>query len=417
MFSQKVQEELGYYVYCLVDPRDKKIFYIGKGVGNRVFAHACDALEYEDANTDKLEKIREIMKSGYEVEHYIIRHKLTEEDAFTVESVLIDFLTYQEFNTESLLTNIVAGHHQWDEGIMTTDQIMQIYDCKPLQLKSGHKLLMVNLNRTYNKKDKNGMRVNSDLYEITRKYWKVSKHNADQIDYLLGVYKGVVRCVLKPTTEWLPFKHREKDGRVIIRYYVEGIIDDKEGNDLYLNKDVTEYPFPSGGAIRYIRENSESANEITSVATNLKTSDTPKKLKTSEFPWDIKLWEPIKAELLKHVKVKMAIPQGRPYVTIPSVANKGKIACGMSYSVRESEVYVWMETYQGEEMKEKILIAMSKLPSDHPFKDAALSQGKKNKNKWAWSIKQQIEKTDSNLVKWCSDRILAVYIAMEDMAL
>ena len=116
MFSQKAQEELGYYVYCLVDPRDKKIFYIGKGVGNRVFAHACDALEYEDVNTDKLEKIREIIKSGHEVEHYIIRHKLTEEDALTVESVLIDFLTYQEFNTESLLTNIVAGHHQWDEG-------------------------------------------------------------------------------------------------------------------------------------------------------------------------------------------------------------------------------------------------------------------------------------------------------------
>jgi hypothetical protein len=334
-----------------------------------------------------------------------------------VESVLIDFLTYQEFNTESLLTNIVAGHHQWDEGIMTTDQIMQIYDCKPLQLKSGHKLLMVNLNRTYNKKDKNGMRVNSDLYEITRKYWKVSKHNADQIDYLLGVYKGVVRCVLKPTTEWLPFKHREKDGRVIIRYYVEGVIDDKEGNDLYLNKDVTEYPFPSGGAIRYIRENIESANEITSVATNLKTSDTPEKLKTSEFPWDVKLWEPIKAEMLKYVKVKMAIPQGRPYVTIQSVANKGKIACGISYSVRESEVYVWMETYQGEEMKEKILIAMSNLPSDHPLRDAELSQGKKNKNKWAWSIKQQIDKTDPGLVKWCSDRILAIYTTMEDMTL
>ena len=250
MFSQKVQEELGYYVYCLVDPRDKKIFYIGKGVGNRVFAHACDALEYEDVSTEKLEKIREIIKSGHEVEHYILRHKLTEEDALTVESVLIDFLTYQEFNTESLLTNIVAGHHQWNEGIKTVDQIMQIYDCKPLLLKPGHKLLMVNLNRTYMKKSEDGMRVNSDLYEITRKYWKVSKHNADQIDYLLGVYKGVVRCVLKPTTKWLPFKHREKDGRITIRYYVEGVIDDKEGNGLYLNKDVTAYPFPSGGAIR-----------------------------------------------------------------------------------------------------------------------------------------------------------------------
>lgn len=417
MFSQKVQEELGYYVYCLVDPRDKKIFYIGKGVGNRVFAHACDALEYEDVSTEKLEKIREIIKSGHEVEHYILRHKLTEEDALTVESVLIDFLTYQEFNTESLLTNIVAGHHQWNEGIKTVDQIMQIYDCKPLLLKPGHKLLMVNLNRTYMKKSEDGMRVNSDLYEITRKYWKVSKHNADQIDYLLGVYKGVVRCVLKPTTKWLPFKHREKDGRITIRYYVEGVIDDKEGNDLYLNKDVTAYPFPSGGAIRYIRDSMEPANEITSVATSLKISETSKKHKTSEFPWDVKLWEPIKAELLKNVSVKMTIPKGKPYVIIQSVANKGKIAYGITYSVRESEVYVWMETYQGEEMKEKILTAMSKLPSDHLLKSAELGQGKKNKNKWAWSIKQQIEKTDSNLVKWCSDRILAIYIAMEDMAL
>lgn len=417
MFSQKVQEELGYYVYCLVDPRDKKIFYIGKGVGNRVFAHACDALEYEDVSTEKLEKIREIIKSGYEVEHYILRHKLTEEDALTVESVLIDFLTYQEFNTESLLTNIVAGHHQWNEGIKTVDQIMQIYDCKPLLLKPGHKLLMVNLNRTYMKKSEDGMRVNSDLYEITRKYWKVSKYNADQIDYLLGVYKGVVRCVLKPTTKWLPFKHREKDGRITIRYYVEGVIDDKEGNDLYLNKDVTAYPFPSGGAIRYIRDSMEPANEITSVATSLKISETSKKHKTSEFPWDVKLWEPIKAELLKNVSVKMAIPKGKPYVIIQSVVNKGKIACGITYSVRESEVCVWMETYQGEEMKEKILTAMSKLPSDHPLQSAELGQGKKNKNKWAWSIKQQIDKTDTNLVKWCSDRILAVYIAMEDMAL
>ena len=417
MFSQKVQEELGYYVYCLVDPRDKKIFYIGKGVGNRVFAHACDALEYEDVSTEKLEKIREIIKSGHEVEHYILRHKLTEEDALTVESVLIDFLTYQEFNTESLLTNIVAGHHQWNEGIKTVDQIMQIYDCKPLLLKPGHKLLMVNLNRTYMKKSKDGMRVNSDLYEITRKYWKVSKYNADQTDYLLGVYKGVVRCVLKPTTKWLPFKHREKDGRITIRYYVKCVIDDKEGYDLYLNKDVTAYPFPSGGAIRYIRDSMEPANEITSVATSLKISETSKKHKTSEFPWDVKLWEPIKAELLKNVSVKMTIPKGKPYVIIQSVANKGKIACGISYSVRESEVYVWMETYQGEEMKEKILTAMSKLPSDHLLKSAELGQGKKNKNKWAWSIKQQIEKTDSNLVKWCSDRILAIYIAMEDMAL
>ncbi len=38
-FSQKTQEELKYYVYTLIDPRDNKIFYVGKGKGNRVFYH------------------------------------------------------------------------------------------------------------------------------------------------------------------------------------------------------------------------------------------------------------------------------------------------------------------------------------------------------------------------------------------
>jgi hypothetical protein len=39
MFSQAVIENLGYYVYYLKDPRDDKVFYLGKGVGNRLFNH------------------------------------------------------------------------------------------------------------------------------------------------------------------------------------------------------------------------------------------------------------------------------------------------------------------------------------------------------------------------------------------
>ena len=254
-FSQKAQEELKYYVYCLVDPRDKRIFYIGKGKDNRVFDHANDALDSENRVTDKLDKIREIISSGHQVLHYIIRHKLSEEDALTIESVLIDFLTYQEFNTESLLTNIVAGHHQWDEGIKTVDEINQLYDCEPLQLQKGHKLLMVNLNRTYNRRTKDGLQVKPNLYDVTRRFWHVSKTNADQIDYLLGVYKGVVRCVVKPTTKWLPAKRDEKGKKFTTkRYYIEGITDDKVGNALYLNKDTSAYPFGSGSAIRYVIE-------------------------------------------------------------------------------------------------------------------------------------------------------------------
>ncbi len=35
---QKDEKHL-YYVYCLVDPRNNQTFYIGKGKGNRIFAH------------------------------------------------------------------------------------------------------------------------------------------------------------------------------------------------------------------------------------------------------------------------------------------------------------------------------------------------------------------------------------------
>ena len=254
-FSQKAQEELGYYVYCLVDPRDKTIFYVGKGVGNRVFAHANDALENESNSSDKLDKIREIISAGEKVCHYIIRHKLSEEDAFTVESVLIDFLTYPSINKETILTNIVAGHHQWDEGIKTVQEIEQMYNCEPLILQPDHKLLMVNLNRTYNQsKVSSALYKRPDMYEATRKYWHLNKANADEVDYVLGVYKGIVRIVIKPTTKWQKAEYDENGNKYSTsRYFIEGITEGHEGNTLYLNKDTKAYPFPSGGAIRYIK--------------------------------------------------------------------------------------------------------------------------------------------------------------------
>ena len=134
-FSQRTIEALAYYVYALVDPRDNRICYIGKVSGNRVFQHAKDSLNENDQSL-KLDIIRDILHEGKQVSLYILRHNLTEETAYVVESVLIDLLTYSKFNTTNLLSNVVAGHHQWDEGIKNVNEIdvrmsqgLGKYDC------------------------------------------------------------------------------------------------------------------------------------------------------------------------------------------------------------------------------------------------------------------------------------------------
>ncbi len=160
----------------------------------------------------------------------------------------------------------------------------------------------------------------------------------------------------------------------------------------------------------------ESTLEMSAV-TNLKAFDSPKKLKASEYPWDTKLWEPLKAEVLKHVKLKMSIPKGKSYAMIQSVANKGKVAMVVAYSIRECSAYVSIETYGGEEIRDKIMSAMLETPDTHPIRQAELTQGKRNKNKWAWSVCHNIDKADGCIVKWYADTILPVYALMEDVIL
>ena len=216
--KQSVKEALGYYVYALVDPRDRKIFYIGKGKGNRIFQHAEAAL-VENTSDLKLDTIRSIISAGENVEHYIVRHHLEEKEAYLIESTLIDMLTYSKFNHSNQLTNLIAGHHQWDEGIMSIEEINILYDCPKIEIKNGDYILLVNLNQSFNQTKAK------------------------------GVYKGIVRCVIKVQSH--SFVTQAEDGTIFSkpRCCFEGEICH---NSPYLNKDVSDFPFGSGGAIRYI---------------------------------------------------------------------------------------------------------------------------------------------------------------------
>ena len=250
MFNQRTIEALAYYVYALVDPRDNRIFYIGKGKGNRAFQHMKDSLNEKDQSL-KLDIIRSIIKEGKQVNLYILRHNLTEETAYIVESTLIDLLTYDKFNKTNLLANIVAGHHQWDEGIKNVEEINAIYNCQNIEIKDDETLLLVSLNKSFDQAKANGVYRRVDIYESTRKYWRIGKDKPQEIKYVLGVYKGIVRSVIK-VESWEWTENAEDGTRFKCeRCIFEGrLIEDSP----YLNKDVSDYPFGSRGSIRYIRK-------------------------------------------------------------------------------------------------------------------------------------------------------------------
>jgi|LakMenEpi03Aug12_release.lakeMendotaPanAssembly.Ray.scaffolds.fasta_scaffold384667_3 hypothetical protein len=88
--------EFKYYVYLLIDPRNNKPFYVGKGCGDRCYEHLKD---YENTNQNKLNVIKEIKNDGLEVQVVIINDNLPEIIAFKIEGFLI--------NTIENLTNIV----------------------------------------------------------------------------------------------------------------------------------------------------------------------------------------------------------------------------------------------------------------------------------------------------------------------
>jgi hypothetical protein len=71
-FPPGVAEKLQTYVYRLIDPRNGETFYVGKGQGNRVFAHIREQVEQDDPN-NKLKRIRDIHLAGFEVAHVIHR--------------------------------------------------------------------------------------------------------------------------------------------------------------------------------------------------------------------------------------------------------------------------------------------------------------------------------------------------------
>jgi hypothetical protein len=223
-FDTKTAEEIGYYVYCLVDPRTEKPFYVGKGKGNRVFAHARDALEQPNA-TDKLDTIREIVNVGQQVDYVIVRHGMNEETSFAVESALIDFTGRFDFG----LTNVVLGHKSSAFGIMTADEVQVKYKAEPLN-SLGEGCVIININRTYRR-----AKGSKSFYEATKESWVINEKRIPTLKYVLSEYGGFIVEVFEVDPDgW--YKIKDPNGKV--RWGFNGKQAPDNVRDNYLNRSI-----------------------------------------------------------------------------------------------------------------------------------------------------------------------------------
>jgi uncharacterized protein len=162
----------------------------------------------------------------------IIRHGLTEKESFEVESSLIDLLGINN------LTNLVLGHHSHLRGKMTLRDIETEYQAKPATF--NEPVILIRINKAF----RYDMPAN-ELYEVTRKYWKVVER-AQGIKIACSVYAGIVREVYS-IKEWLP------SPQYAGRFMFNGKVASDDIRNKYINKSVAHvWQQGSQNPIKYV---------------------------------------------------------------------------------------------------------------------------------------------------------------------
>ena len=223
---------LGWYVYIYVDPRNGKVFYVGKGKGRRALAHL------DRQNKRSIAKvIRAIKASGDQPRIDILAHHLPNaEVALRVEAAVIDLLDLNN------LANAVRGWRGREFGRVPLKDVEAQYMRRRAEIKEPSILIRVNDLFRYGMSD-------VELYDATRSAWVIGAKR-EKVQYAFSVYEGVIREVYR-ITQWLPggSTFNERYGgryrRRTARWEFVGTIAEERVRRLYLNRFVGHL-FPRG---------------------------------------------------------------------------------------------------------------------------------------------------------------------------
>jgi hypothetical protein len=212
VFSPATIEAIKCYVYVLTDEADR-IFYVGKGQGNRIFAHVEEVRrllredpqgvlqksEDDDVEQDglglKRQRIANILQQGKAPGMYIVREGMSPEQALLMEAALISVLDWQLAGN---LTNQVAGQGTSHFGLKTVEEL-EATKGEPFRIAtlpdiaSCDEVIAINVNRRWSEV----VTGQATLLEVSQGVWKLSKKRASKCPYAIIHANGIVRGVFK----------------------------------------------------------------------------------------------------------------------------------------------------------------------------------------------------------------------------
>lgn len=236
-FSDETCKKLGTYVYALVDPRDRQVFYIGKGKDNRVFAHVEEAIKSKNVEKranekEKIVRIKEIDKSGNKVRHYILRSGLSNEVAEELEATLIDLLKIENLGFKRLITNINRGIDHEERGAKSVEEVEE-YFAPAIKFESKDKILCLNIAQSFGN--------TKTVYDAAKEAWGLNEARRKKVTHILAISNGIVRGVFKPSgwynvdDKTVGFKGEEIKDSPYLHKSVKGLVDLKRRSFRYVN--------------------------------------------------------------------------------------------------------------------------------------------------------------------------------------
>lgn len=183
-FPPNIHQKLKNYIYALYNPLDNSDlpFYVGRGVGDRVFSHL------KGSHNDEVQAIIDVIRNkNMEPSIKILIHGLSAQEAKASETVAIAMLGKDN------LANKVQGSGSTFTKV-SPRELIDHYNAKDVLVK--HKVVMI-IRNPWNPDQPEHIH-----YDRTRSAWKLGKKK-DMAEYAFLVHQGVIKRVYS-IANWYP---------------------------------------------------------------------------------------------------------------------------------------------------------------------------------------------------------------------